>query len=103
LHLDPERRSHILEDHSDRLDDELVRMCLAILDHFVLRLAGLLDVEVVLAREAVVPTAIPGSEKIGVSLSRSGELRACQLLNIQIAFWRWHNCSGPSAHALTEC
>ncbi|MCP1908403.1 hypothetical protein J2R96_000883 [Bradyrhizobium elkanii] len=61
-------------------------MRLAMLDYFVLGLAGLLDVEVVLARKPVVPTAVPGSEKVGVSLPCSGELRAGQLLNVQIAF-----------------
>jgi hypothetical protein len=85
LHLDPKFRSHVLENNGDRLDDELVWMSLAVLDNFVLGLPRLLDVEVMLAREAVVPAAIPGREKIGVSLPRSSQLCARQLLNIQIA------------------
>lgn len=51
-------------------------MSLAALDYFVLGLAGLPDVKIVLARQAVVPAAVPGSEKISVSLPSSGQLRA---------------------------
>ena len=43
-------------------------MSLAVLDYFVLGLAGLPDVKIVLARQAVEP----GSEKIRVSLLSSG-------------------------------
>jgi hypothetical protein len=75
-HLDAEFRSHVFEHDRDCLDYELIRMSLAVLDYFVLGLAGLPDVKIVLARQAVVPAAVPGSEKISVSLPSSGQLRA---------------------------
>ena len=50
--------------------------CLAIFDHLVLDFPALLEVGEVLVGEAVVPTAVPGGERVGVFLVGVGELAA---------------------------
>src|ERR1700675_4077002 len=47
------------EHHSDRVNDPLVRMPLAIFDPLVLDFSALLEVGIVLVGEAVVPAAVP--------------------------------------------
>src|SRR5277367_6522844 len=74
-----------LEHQADSVNDLLVGMRLAIFDHLVLDFAALLEVGEVLVREAVVPAAVPGRERVRVLLVGVGELAAGQSLHINEA------------------
>jgi hypothetical protein len=90
LHPNSQFRPHILEYDSDGLDNELVRICLAVLDHLMLHYLSLPEIHVVLLGQAVVPTAVPGRQGVRVFLVGTRELGACQLLNIDEAVTeRW--------------
>jgi hypothetical protein len=74
------------EDQADGVNDLLLRMRLAVLDHLMLDDAPLLEVGVVLVREAVVPTAVPAREGIRVFLIGVSELTASQRLNVNESY-----------------
>ena len=52
---------------------------------FVFERLGAINLQHVLLGKTIVPTAVPGSQIVGVFLERAGELRAGQLLNVEIA------------------
>jgi hypothetical protein len=63
LHLDPHFGAHVLEHDAYRVDDFLVVVRFAILDHLMLRFASLLEIEEMLVGEAVVPAAVPPARR----------------------------------------
>src|SRR5208337_5495603 len=83
--LDAELLAHLLDIDVHRGDDLLVRMGLAIDDDAVLQLLGAIDLHLAEVREAVVPAAVPDGHEVGVFLPGAGQLRAGQLLNVEIA------------------
>src|SRR5208337_1890674 len=60
--------AHVLQIHSDRVNDLLVQMRLAVFNDEMLELSALLVVHLILVSEAVVPAAVPGHERIRVFL-----------------------------------
>src|SRR5271165_226052 len=57
----------------------------AIDDDAVLELLGAIDLQLAVARQPVVPAAVPDGHEVGVFLPGAGQLRAGQRLNVEIA------------------
>ena len=74
LHLDAHERALRLEDDRDGIDDALFGISLAVDDDFVLRDLALAQVEEMLLGKAVVPSAVPSRQGIGIFLECSCEL-----------------------------
>src|SRR3984885_11723742 len=66
-------------------DDLRLWIVLAIDDDAVLKLLGAVDLQFAVAREAIVPAAVPDGHEVGVFLESVGELGAGQLLNVEVA------------------
>jgi hypothetical protein len=75
----------ILQEHINRGDDPNVWVFLAIHDQLVLERLCPGHMDKVLLCEAIVPSAIPNQELVGVLLPCVGKLRARELLHIEIA------------------
>ena len=58
------------------MNNQSVRICLAIYDHLVFGFFSLDYVHVMLVCEPVVPTAVPSGEPVSITLPRVGELGA---------------------------
>jgi hypothetical protein len=78
------RFAHVLDHEVDRLDDLFFGVRLAALDDEMLAGADVLPVKVMFLGEAVISSAVPGGQEIGVFLVRVGELRAAERLYINV-------------------
>jgi hypothetical protein len=86
LHLDAKLRAHILERDSNRFDDRLAGLGLAVLNDFVPRFFRALDVETMLTCETVVAATVLRGEQLRVFLPGARKLSAGQRLNVDISF-----------------
>jgi hypothetical protein len=85
FHPDAEARTFVLEDDCNGIDDPDVLVGFAVFYNQVFDFLSLADVHVMFSGEAVVPTAVPGREPVGIALPRIGKLSASQRLDIEIA------------------
>jgi hypothetical protein len=71
----------LLQDYIDGLNDQLVRVRFAINSDQMNAFLDARDIERAFLGEAIVPTAIPNAEEVGVFLKRPGKPRAGQLFS----------------------
>ena len=76
------RQPLVLQERVDRCDDLNAGIGLAVQDDLVLEKLRARYVDVVLLCQAIVPSAVPGREHVGIFLKSTRKLRAHQSLNI---------------------